>query len=236
MDPVASRETAVPSPIVLIVSDDGEFAHTVTSRWQAERAVPAFTLMSGDLCPGIHPGSFELAVVGEVRPGVLPSVLTILEASGRPIIFVAADSQAANTVRETHTRTLVLRQHEDWMEALMLVAREVLRASDALQRLKTAEAALARSKAEATLGRYMLEMRHSLNDALTSVLGNSELLLAQPGTLSAITRDQIETIRNMSVRIHEILQRFSSLEVEMRYAEKQIGDTPRRSRGVAAGA
>ena len=77
------------------------------------------------------------------------------------------------------------------------------------------------------LGRYMLEMRHTLNNTLTSVLGNSELLLLEPGSLSAGARSQIETIRNMSLRMHEILQRFSSLEKEFtvvdRQAEKESG-------------
>jgi signal transduction histidine kinase len=228
-------DTAMQAATVLIISDDGEFARTVTSRWQAERTVPLFTLMSGDLCPGINPALFDLAIVGEVRPGVLPSVLTILEASGRPVIFIASDAQASYTVRETHTRTLVLRQHEGWIDALMLIAKEVLRACHASVRAQAAEAAMARGAAQATLGRYMLDMRHSLNDALTSVLGNSELLMAQPGTLSASAREQIETIRNMSVRIHEILQRFSSLETELRYMEKQPGNHQARSAAAGAG-
>lgn len=216
-------DTTMQGATVLIISDDGEFARTITGRWQAERNLPLFTLLSGDLCPGINPASFDLAIVGEVRPGVLPSVLTILEANSRPVIFVASDAQDSYTVRETHTRTLILRQHEGWIEALMLIAGEVLRAGNALARAEAAEAAMARSAAQATLGRYMLDMRHTLNDALTSVLGNSELLLAQPEALSAGAREQLETVRNMGVRIHEILQRFSSLETELRYMEKQPG-------------
>jgi signal transduction histidine kinase len=67
----------------------------------------------------------------------------------------------------------------------------------------------------------MLDMRHSLNNALTSILGNSELLLLEPGSLSAEVRDQIATIHSMSMRVHEIIQRFSSLESEMTFAEKK---------------
>ena len=36
----------------------------------------------------------------------------------------------------------------------------------------------------ATLGRYMLEMRPSINNALTSVLGNADLLLLEPGQVT----------------------------------------------------
>ena len=67
----------------------------------------------------------------------------------------------------------------------------------------------------------MLEMRHTFNNALTSVLGNSELLLLEAGSLSAESRSQLATIRNMSLRMHEILQRFSSLEKELCIVEKQ---------------
>ncbi|HVO60932.1 MAG TPA: hypothetical protein VMT53_08345 [Terriglobales bacterium] len=224
METSPQPESPIETATVLIISDDGEFARTITSRWQSERTVPLFTLMSGDLCPGVDPASFEFAIVGEVRPGLLPSVLTIAEASGRPVIFVASDAQSVYTVRETHTRTLVLRQHEGWTDALMLLAGEVVRAQHAMKRVQAVEAAMARERAQATLGRYMLDLRHNLSDALTSILGNSELLLAQPGTLSAVAREQIETIRNMSVRIHEIFQRFSSLETELRYADKQAGN------------
>src|SRR5436309_91114 len=87
---------------------------------------------------------------------------------------------------------------------------------------------------EATLGRYMLEMRHTMNNALTSVLGNSELLLIEPGSLSAAGRSQLETIRNMAVRLHEILQRFSSIEKEMSVIEKQAQkDAPMRTQAAA---
>jgi hypothetical protein len=62
------------SATVLVIADDVEFARTITARWQLERDVPSFTLMGGDLCPGINAASFEMAIVGEVVPGVLPSV------------------------------------------------------------------------------------------------------------------------------------------------------------------
>ena len=223
------------APAVLIVADDADFAHTITNRWQSERTVPVFTLMTGDLCPGINPASYDLAIVGEVRPGLLPSVLTILEANGKPVVFVASDNKDMYRVRESHTRALLLRQHEGWSDALILIAGEVLRANAALNRAKAAEEAALRSETFATLGRYILDMRHSLNDALTSVLGNSELLLGQPGIFPATVREQIETIRNMSMRMNEILQRFSSLETELRYSERLSSSTNARARGTSAG-
>jgi signal transduction histidine kinase len=208
-------------PAVLIVADDADFAQSITSRWQAEPRVPSFTLMTGDLCPGIHPQVFDVAIVTGVRAGVLPSVLTILEAVGKPVIFVAASAHEAATVKDSYRHALVLIQHEGWQDALILVATECLRAGEAISRAQRAEQATAANEAHAMLGRYMLEMRHTLNDALTSMLGNAELLLSEPGTLSGRAREQLDTVRNMARRMNEILQRFSSLETELRYVEQQ---------------
>jgi signal transduction histidine kinase len=226
---------AIKASAVLIIADSADFTRDITARWQSEHSVPAFISMSGDLCPGIHSSPFDLAIVGAVPPGVLPSVLTILETTGKPVVFIAADAQNAETVRETHTRVLVLRQREGWLDALMLLAGESLRCADLLARAVEAEARAAGSEKDATLGRYMLDMRHALNDALTSVLGNSELALLAPGALSSHTREQLETIRNMAFRMHEILQRFSSLESELRYmAQQSANENRRRARGAAA--
>ena len=38
--------------------------------------------------------------------------------------------------------------------------------------------------------------------------------------LSAEARDQVHTIHTMAMRMHEVMQRFSSLESEMQFAEK----------------
>jgi signal transduction histidine kinase len=235
MDP-APRKTARPGnrtekgtvdqPTILIVSDDPEFPGAVTGRWQAERNTPAFTLMAGDLCQAVDADAFTLAIVGPLRPGALPQVLGALEPSAKPVLLVCGENASLREVRESLPRVTVLRQQENWVETLVLVASEVLRRCEAVERLRRAERGNALLKQQATLGSYMLEMRHNLNNALTSVLGNSELLLLEPGSLSATARAQIETIRNMALRMHEVLQRFSSLEKELKVAARQTENQP----------
>ncbi len=220
-------------PTVMIISDDADFSREVTSRWQTERSVPAFTLMSGDLCDGFDAGAFELAIVGAIAPRAIPAVLKALEATGKPAIFVCNDAQTAQVARDTQPRVLLLRQYEGWLDALVLLSSEALRRTEAVARASKTERARAALERQATLGRYMLEMRHNLNNALTSVLGNSELLLLEPGSLSANARSQIDTIRNMALRMHEILQRFSSLEKELSFVERQA-EKENNSRSQAA--
>ncbi len=208
-------------PTVLIVSDDAEFSRTITGRWQSERNVPSFTSMTGDLCQGLDADEFDLAIVGTAPAAALIQVLTALESAGKPVVLVCGAQHSAQSMREAQSRAVILHQREGWLDALVLVASETLRRCDALARVRELEAENTLLQHQSTLGLYMLEMRHNLNNALTSVLGNSELLLLEPGTFSASIRSQIETIRNMGLRMHEVLQRFSSLEKELNVVEKQ---------------
>ena len=204
---------------VLIVSDDAEFSRSVASRWQCERAVPAFTLMSGDLCPGLNSEAFDFAIVGAIEPELLKQIVPVLESSGKPLLHVRRTSQL---IGESQIGTMVLRQEEGWLDTLILMGSEILRRCEAQARAQRVEQANLLLQRQATLGRYILEMRHTLNNALTSVLGNSELLLIEPGSLTSNSQSQIGTIRNMALRIHEVFQRFSSLDNELKLMEKQL--------------
>jgi len=220
---------------VLIISDDAEFSREITSRWQSERSVPSFTLTSSDIRPVFDPESVQLAIAGGIRSQALSVILEAMDAAGKRVIFVSEDSNALQTVCSRWPRILTLRQQEGWLDTLMLVASESVQRARAEARAQRAENASATADRQATLGRYMLEMRHTFNDALTSVLGNSELLLLETGSLSAGERAQLATIRNMSLRMHEILQRFSSLEKELSVVDElQRSESGSESRLAAA--
>jgi len=217
---------------VLIISDDAEFARIVVARWQSQRIVPAFTLMGSDLYSSAVLASHTLTILGP-RVNHLPKVLKAIEAAGDAVICVAPEQSMP--MRELRGMAMFIRHTDGWLEDLIQLASEVLRRSDAGARMRLAELALAASQRHAVLGRYLLEMRHTLNNCLTSVLGNAELLLLEPGRLAADTREQIETMHTMPLRMHEIFQRFSSLETEMQFAErKSQTETDRQSQVVAA--
>jgi signal transduction histidine kinase len=221
---------------VLIIADDAEFPRNVMGRWQSERKVPAFTLLGSELWKGSNAARYDLALVGGIRNGRLPIVLDSLEAGLSPAIYVPADSQSVAAVRSSHPKLLVLPPHDGWLDSLILLSTEALRHAEAVARARRAETNAAKGEREATLGRYMLEQRHGMNNALTSVLGNAELLLLEPGALTAEIREQVETMHSMALRMHEIMQRFSSLESELNFAEKQSQrETERQSHRAATG-
>jgi len=164
-------------PTVLLISEDVEFSSAVPARWQREARVPAFTLMTGDLCQSFDPEIFDIAIVGKLPPKGMSRVI-------------------------------------------VLVGGQILQRCEAVQYAQRVAEAHASAQREATLGRYMLEMRHGVNNALTAMMGNAELLLMEAESLAPEVRLQVETIRNMSLRIHETMQRFSSLDKELNAVAK----------------
>jgi len=225
----------VDHPTVLLICDEVEFSRSVTARWQMERHVPKFTLLSGELWPRSIE-NFAVAIIGPLRRELISVVLEPLHSTQQPLFCVCGDAATTKLVRERWPRTSVLLREGDWLNALVLAANEAVLRAGAEARARAAEEECARLEREATLGRYIVDMRHGLNNALTSLLGNSDLLLLEPGSLSAQSRAQIETIRNMTLRIHEVLQRFSSLEKEMNVVAQQVErDSGKFRIAVAAG-
>ncbi len=220
---------------VLLISDDGEFARAVMSRWQSERVVPAFTVFSTELLASASPAACDLVILGPVQSERLDATLDRLRETPIAVIAVAPDVQIAHRCHLRAPRFTVLRQFEGWTEPLVLLSAECLRRLELARRLEQADKEAGEHAANATLGRYMLDMRHSLNNALTSVLGNAELLLMEPGVFTQEVRDQLQTIHTMSLRMHEILMRFSSLEIELGLARREARQSAPEGLRKAAG-
>jgi signal transduction histidine kinase len=209
----------VSQPSVLIVSDEADCAPTIMARWQTERSVPAFLLTTAPLWSESLLAACDITLIAGVKQVVVP-LFKKVEESGKPAILLVSDAIDLPRVRSQFPRLMLVREHEGWVDVLVALAAETLRRLDANARARRAEQALAAAEAHAMLGRYILEMRHSINNALTSVLGNSELMLLEPGAFSAQVRDQLATIHTMAMRIHDVVQRFSSLESEIKFAAK----------------
>jgi len=104
----------------------------------------------------------------------------------------------------------------------------------AQDRAREAERRAVETQQFATLGRYVAEMRHSFNNAMTCLLGNAELLLQTPGGLTGRPLEQLQTIRTMALRMHQMVQRFSALETELQTAEDSTPVEKRPSKASSA--
>jgi len=203
---------------VLILTDDPEFARLLSSCWPAERHAPSITVLNSSLWKAQGGETFDLVVLGPVSENRLSAILSTLH-PGVAVILCAADSREIQQLHSRYPRLLHVPLREDWTQTLVLVAGESLRRVHAGRQAKQAMSRALQSEREAVLGRYMSDMKHSVNNALTTILGNAELLLLEPGQLSAQSLHQIKTMHSMTLRINEIMQRFSSLASEMREAE-----------------
>ena len=203
---------------VVIISDETEFSRAVTSRWQAERDSPSFILAESASYPRIANESIHLAVVGGLQAQQLEATLEFLKRSGKPVIHVSR----LNGHSPKGANLFSLPEVTEWPDLLIQLGTQILERERAAATLVKLAEATTQTEHQASLGRYMLEMRHNLNNALTSVLGNSELILLDSEPLSPALRMQVETIHNMGMRMNEIMQRFSSLQKEMELVEQQV--------------
>jgi signal transduction histidine kinase len=204
---------------VLILTDDSEFGRLLSACWYAERQAPAITILNSGLWKTQDEEAFDLVVLGPVGEANLPKILSTLHPSVAVILCAPADLREMQQLRSRYPRLLHVPLRDDWAQTLVLVAGESLRRVRAGRQAEQAMSRAAQCEREAILGRYMAEMKHNVSNALTSILGNAELLLLEPGQLSAQSLHQIKTMHSMTLRINEIMQRFSSLSSEMREAE-----------------
>jgi signal transduction histidine kinase len=207
---------------VLIVSDDTEFASTAAARWQAEAHASEVTLVTSDLWHASSGTGYDLIIVGPVRDGKSASILSSLDANpSTAVVCIPENENELAGLRGRYPHALLIPKRDSWMETLILLSSEALRRVNAFNRAQRAERIAVEAQRHAVLGRYMLEMRPGINNALTSAIGNADLLLLEPGQLSPGCREQIRTIHAMALRLNEVMQRFSSLAAELRAGEKE---------------
>jgi signal transduction histidine kinase len=205
---------------LLVISDHSGFSRNLIARWQMQPQVPEFTAVSGDLLRSIGGSPFDASVAGDLQAARNPEVLGHLNRSLFPAIYVAAPGESVHVLRRDYPRVTVIPRHDAWLDTLVLVADEVLKRADVSAHITRLEQAARLQQAYATLGKHMVEARHGFNNALTSVLGNAELLLLRSGSLDEVMQDQLETVHAMTLRLHAMMQRFTSLELEMQCVER----------------
>jgi signal transduction histidine kinase len=218
---------------IAVVSDSPEFVRLLESRWKDERVLPTFAVFAADPPPAALPAC-ELVVVGGVAAERLRPLLRTLAPASRPLICVV-EVEDYSGLRGSVPQMLLLRREGAWLDTVVVLAGECLRRSQAVLRAQRAEQLLVAGERHAVLGKYLVEMRHNINNALTSVLGNSELMLMNVEDFSSEARGQLETIRDTALRLHEIMRRFWSLESEMRVVERESSEERQLPQDIASG-
>ena len=168
---------------------------------------------------------------GEQASGAAVPLVVLIDGADRlahlpagVVLAILVTGGAAPNLPEANPGTRVVRMERGagWADATAALAHETALRIESQAQVAEAKQKLREAERYAALGRFIAEARHGLGNALTGVLGHSELLLLETGTeLEAETRAQVETIRAMSLKIHETFHRLSSLDIELRLAERQ---------------
>jgi hypothetical protein len=167
----------------------------------------------------VDTSGYLLVVVGPLREGVAIPTSPALHHDST--VCAVGDLGSLASVRAQHTDWLLVPEYPGWTEALLSVAREVLRRTAAEKRAHEAELTNHAHQRFGVLGRSLLEARPGMVNALTSLIGNADLILLSEQPLPSECREQVRTIRTMALRLNEMVQRLSSLESEMELSDRK---------------
>ena len=181
---------------------------------------PDVTLATSDVRATAIGERHDVVIVGPLTDEITEALLEALaEQSASAVIFVSLNERILGQVAHYHPNVVTIARLEDWAGAVTVAAGEALGRSEAVAEPDTETEDKIEDQRCAALGRYMLEARPRWNNALTSVLGNADLLLLEPAMLPEAARDQIQAIQMMALRLNEIMQRFSTIDAELRNGE-----------------
>ena len=204
---------------ILIVSDDAEFVRAVSARLRAQEFAPAITVLTLNICEQANPAGYSLIIVGPMRnPSDVSAVLSLrLDSS----VCAVGDLESLSTVRTRYADWLLLAAYPGGLDVLVSMAREVLRRNAAEGRARAAERLTVSQQRFGILGRSLMDARPGMVNALTSLLGNADLLLLSDYPIPHECREQVRTIHTMALRLKEIVQRLASVESEMELSDRK---------------
>lgn len=81
-----------------------------------------------------------------------------------------------------------------------------------ISELKRLEAVLIEKEKLATLTETAVALNHEINNPLSPILGNIQLLLAKSGNFDPQTKKRLESIRRNAERIHEIMKKLRTIK------------------------
>jgi hypothetical protein len=204
---------------ILIVSDDSEFVRSLVARWRMEKDPPAITAVSAGVSRQASSSGYEMIIIGPLREcTVLPAGPAVHSDS---VVCAVGDEESLRLVRAVHDAWLLLPECPGWTKILFSLAGEVLRRTAAETRAREAEITNLSQKRFGILGKSLLEARPGMVNALTSLLGNADLILLSEEPLPDHCRENVRTIHNMALRLNEIVQRLSSIENEMELSDRK---------------
>jgi hypothetical protein len=182
-----------------------------------EKDPPAVTAVSSAVSGQASSSGYEMIVLGPLRGRTeLPAGPALHPDS---VVCAVGDEESLKVVRAVHPAWLLLPECPGWSKILFSLAGEVSRRRAAETRVREMEITNLMQKRFGILGKSLLEARPGMVNALTSLLGNADLILLSEEPLPDHCRENVRTIHKMALRLNEIVQRLSSIENEMELSD-----------------
>jgi hypothetical protein len=195
---------------VLVVSDVAEFVREVVGCWERETEKPRVTVLSPDSCRQARSASYALAIVGPVRNGGMALSNTSLPF--RSTVCAVVDSSLLHLARQSHPEWVLIPEQPGWQEILVSLTHEVLRRTAAEAHVEAVEKWDLEQKRLARVGGALVDARESLVNALTSLVGNADLVLLSEHPLPEELVEQVRTIHEMALRVNGVLRGMLTAE------------------------
>ena len=208
----------------LVITDDKNFENDLMMRWKTERHVPRLASLGSESWQDAAAAGCDLVVIGPVYAGALPHVL-LTAACAPAAVAILPPTVSPRQIRMEHPRIVPVRGSEDAIDTAVSIGAQLLLRVACERQLDRTEKTANENQMYGILGRYMVESRHNFNNALTSILGIAELMQFDSLCSSDEVHQKMKTVQMMALRLHGMMQRFSSLETEMRYADQQPAQT-----------
>ena len=209
---------------VLIVSDDTDFARTLTARWQSERHVPEITLVTSSVWHPASASNYDLVIVGPVRNGSPAAILAAVSALASHSRDFFRGRRKATLRRSTpkHPHLLVVPRQDGWAGTLILVSIEALRRVEAVRRAQRAEGLALASQRPRNAGALHAGNAPGRQRRADLRAGQRRPVSCwNPAKLRARAASRFRPFIRWRCGLNEIMQRFSSLATEMRAGEKE---------------
>lgn len=195
---------------VLVVSEDPGFADALLQSLQAAGSVPEFEVIRPETS-----GELPVSCVA-----VLDGVQWLSRLSSEVSLIVAvSSSEPMPRCTCTARRVVHLQRSTGWAEIAAALASENVLLTGALQQVEEMKSRMRGLERFSALGRFFAGEQHGLANALTSVMGHTELLLTEAG-ISDDVRHKMGTVHAMSLRIYDALQRLSALDRKLQMAAR----------------
>jgi len=171
----------------------------------------AWLAQAGQLCPEASVSVLDESGLEDGSKEGLESAVNSLAESGPVIVVAAPERQSELTFLLTSgAADFVARTGNFVPVAVGLAERRIRLASADFMNF-------ANGPSEESSKDFGEILRHEVNNPLTGILGNAEMLLARRDRLPASAIERLETIANLAVRLRETVRRLSSA-VELRQA------------------